>query len=124
MPTRRVGRRPQHLHRPAVREQLMMGGLERAAEQREAGGVDTHCVAIGHVQQRFVHGGPGRDPVAQGGCGQTGVVGEALCRLADQPATVFHQVQRQIPVVERDERLDARGQQPVDQPVVEPETVR
>ena len=107
-----------------MRQYFVMGGLESAAEQRETRGIDAHRVAIGHVQQRFVHRCPCRHPVAQRGRSQFGVVGEAACGLADQPTAVFDQFQRQIPVVERDERLDARGQQRVQEAVVEPDTVR
>ena len=42
----------QHGHRAGMREQLMVRGLERAAEQRETGRVDADRVAEGSVQGR------------------------------------------------------------------------
>ena len=50
-----------------------------------------------------------------------GVVGEASAVVARRPAAAVLQRLRQVPVVQRGPRVDARGQQRVDQPVVEVE---
>jgi hypothetical protein len=50
-----------------------------------------------------------------------GVVGEARHDVARQPAAIVVQRLRQVPVVERRMRLDAGGQQFVEQAVVERE---
>ena len=48
-----------------------------------------------------------------------GVLGEAVDGVAVEPAAVVLERLRQVPVVERDHRLHAVGEQRVDQPVVE-----
>jgi hypothetical protein len=63
---------------------------------------------------------PGRHAAAaQFAAHQVGVVGEAIGRLAVQPAALVLQVLGQIPVIERDEGLDAALAQAIDQALVE-----
>ena len=59
------------------------------------------------------------EPVAEPGDRRLGVALEGVGRRTRRPAAVAHQRQRQVPVVERREGLDAARLQPVDEPIVE-----
>jgi hypothetical protein len=64
-------------------------------------------------------------PVAELFGNETRVVGERLRRFGRLPTAVLVlQRLRKIPVVQRHERLDAGGEELVDEPVVEVETLR
>ena len=116
----------QHGHRAGMREQLMVRGLKRAAEQRETGRVDADRVAEGGVQGRLVDGGPVADAIAQRAGREKRVVRESFGGVPEQPATLLHECQGHVPVVQGSPRLDPGREQRVDQPVVvaEPRSVR
>ena len=113
------GAGPQRGDREPVPEQLVVGDREGVEEQHPAGGVHSHAVAEAHVDERLVEGDPEPDPVAEAGGGQVGVLGEPGGGVAVQPAAGVFEGLRQVPVVEGGHRVDAGGQQLVDQPVVE-----
>ena len=104
-----------------VRQQQMMRGGERGRPVAAAGrvqpfGVAEHARAPGLVV---------RDPAAHAIAEQVGddvdVLDEGVDGRAHGPAAVVLERLRQIPVVERHERLDAGFEQPVDEAVVEVE---
>ena len=64
------------------------------------------------------------DAVAEPRGDDLGVLGERVDRLARGPAAAVLERLRQVPVVERDEGLDAVREQLVDEPVVEVEAGR
>ncbi len=67
---------------------------------------------------------PARNPVAQARGDDLDVLGERLDRLADRPAAAVLERLRQVPVVERRERLDPVLEELVDQVVVEVQSRR
>ena len=58
------------------------------------------------------------DAVAQRADDDVGVLGKARRRVALRPAAGVLERLRQVPVVQRHERADARGERRVDQPLV------
>ncbi len=94
-------------------------GRQRVEHQQPAGRVLAEPVAEHGVHERLVHGEPHRDPVPERRRDQVGVLAEAPRGLPVQPAAAVFEGLRQIPVVQRDDRVDAAVQQRVDQPVVE-----
>ena len=64
------------------------------------------------------------DPIAEGGGHDVGVLGEVVRRRPLRPAALVLQHLGQVPVVQRDVRLDPGGEQLVDEPVVEVEARR
>ncbi len=73
---------------------------------------------------RFIERGEMAHPVAERAMDQCGVVGEAGRGVAGRPAARVLDRLRQVPVVERQPRLDAMAEQLVDQPTVEVQTGR
>ena len=90
-----------------------------AAGSCDAGRVHAAAVAQVGRAPRLVERGPGADPVAEAGVHDLGVLGEGLGGLPVGPAAPVLQGLRQVPVVERDDRVDALAEQLVGQPVVE-----
>ena len=109
--------------RPCAEEQVVYGG-EGGGRVLAPGSV--HAVAVAEVGRapRLVERGPGRHPVTETLVHGRRVAGEDFRRLAVGPAAPVLQVLRKVPVVERDDRVDALGQQPVDQAVVEVQPAR
>lgn len=70
---------------------------------------------------RFVQRGPRVDTVAEAIGYHRSVVGQRVCGFAIQPTAFIAQILRQIPMVERYDRLDAALQQCVDDALVEVE---
>ena len=61
------------------------------------------------------------DAVAEGRGHDVGVLGEVVRRRPLRPATVVLERLGQVPVVQRHVRVDAGGEQLIDEPVVEVE---
>ncbi len=121
---RSAGSLPEDLDGPAVGQQLVMGRLERPAQQRQPGGVDAERVPVCGLHQRIGQCRPGVDPVAEGVRRQCHVVGEGVGGFPGQPAAALHDLQRHVPVVQPDERRDPVLEQAVDHPVVERQSRR
>ena len=104
-----------------VAEQEVVGGGERLCRV----GLSRRVYAVGVAEPGcypgLVQRDPRFDPIRQGFVDEAGVLGEALARLAVRPATAVFQGLRQIPVVEREHRLDAAVPQAVHEPAVEVE---
>ena len=66
-----------------------------------------------HECIRLVKNHPVRNPVAQRLRHQLHVIGKAACRIAVGPTARIFQRLRQVPVIERNQRTDARFQQSV-----------
>lgn len=62
----------------------------------------------------FVESRPQLDTIPQAACHHVGVIGEGLQRVAVGPTTLILQGLRQIPMIEREKRLDIGGQQAID----------
>jgi hypothetical protein len=73
---------------------------------------------------RLVVGDPLRDHVAELLRHQPRVLGEALGRVARRPAAAVLQRLREIPVVQRGDRLDPALEQPLDEAAVEADAAR
>lgn len=106
----------------AVADQEVVGGGQRAAALLCAGGVGARGVADEGAAVWLVEGDPAGHPVAEPLRDQSGVVREALRRLAHPPAAPVFQSLGEVPVVEGGGGGDPGGQQFVDQPVVEVQT--
>src|SRR5215469_11799660 len=62
---------------------------------------------------------PARYPIPQASGNDLGIVSEGIGRLTIEPATSSLQRRREIPVIERHERLNTLLQQRIDQPIIE-----
>jgi hypothetical protein len=102
-----------------VPEQQVVGDRERVEHHRAARCVLPEGVAVERRDVRLVDRDPVLDPVGVPLPDQGGVLGEGLDGLAVEPAAVVLEGLRQVPVVQRHHRLDAGGEQPVDEAVVE-----
>ena len=105
--------------RPAMGEQQVVGHRKRVEEQLVPGRVDAAGVAQHGDDVRLVDRDPVLDPVAEPSGHDPGELPEDACHVAVQPAAAVLQLLREVPVVERDHRLDAGLAQLVDEPVVE-----
>ena len=85
------------------------GSRPRPRGIAEAGRVHAVAVAEDGHDLRLVQGDPAADAVAERLGHDRGVVAEALGGVADRPAALVLQRLRQVPVVERGDRLDARA---------------
>ena len=87
----------------------------RHAQRRRPVAQSRRLHAVGVTEERdhpgLVVGHPGRDQIAQLLRHQRGVVGEALGRVARGPAADLLERLRQVPVVERGDRLDTALEQ-------------
>ena len=84
----------------------------------------AHAVAEPGDHPRLVLRDPVADTIAQRVGHDLDVLGEGVHGLAHRPAPAVLERLRQIPVIERDERLDPVGEQLVHEPVVEVEAGR
>ncbi len=112
------------LHRGAVgAEQVVrrQRGLVPVGVAR--GEYPVQIAAIGH-HPRLVERGPELHPVVQRPDNMGGIVREPAGNVAVEPAAPVVQRGGEVPVVQRDHRLDAVLQQPVHQPVVEGQACR
>ena len=119
---RRAGTRvrgAQRLHGEAVAEVEVVHRGQGVGLVLPAGGVDAGAVAEVGGAPRLVQGGPGVHPVAEDLRGLAGVRRERLRRRPGGPAAGVLQLLRQVPVVQRRDRGDPGGEEPVDQPGVE-----
>lgn len=102
-------------------QELVVGDRQRVEQELFARSVGAERVAEQGVFGGLVEGDPLLDAVAETGGDDTGVLGEALGRVAVQPAPRLLQPQREVPVEEGGYGADARRDQGVHQPVVEVE---
>ena len=93
-----------------MRQQQMVHRSQRGGIIVQPWRMDTCCVPEERRAPRFVQGGPGRNPIAQGPGQCRCIVSKPGSRVAVQPATGILQFLWQIPVVERDERRDLVGE--------------
>jgi hypothetical protein len=103
----------------AVREQQVVRDAQRGRPVAHAGGLRALDMAEDGHDPRLVVGDPGADRVAELARHVLGVLGEALRRRALGPAATVLERLRQVPVVERGDRLDPPLAQPLGQPAVE-----
>ena len=103
---------------PMGQVQVVRGG-ERRLDAAHAGGVHPRAVPEHGTAVRLVEGAEVPDPVAEPAGDHAGVLREPQGRVARQPAAAVLQALRQVPVVERHQRIDAALEQAVDEPVVE-----
>ena len=96
-------------HRQAVAEQQVVGGADRRRLVVAARRVVPGGVAEERRAPRLVERGPGGDAVAEAVVDRGGVLGEARRGVARRPAAGVLQRLGQVPVVQRDPRLDAGG---------------
>ena len=78
----------------------------------------TAAVAQPHAALRLIEGKIVPHPPLKVCGNRGGVPGEGFCRINIQPAALVLQGLRQIPMVERDIRLDPCRKQRIDQPVI------
>ncbi len=107
----------QSLSGPAVRQQQVVRGPDRVGDVGLARCMHARGVAQERRAPRLVQRRPGAHPVAQPVVHRHRVIDEAFRGVAVRPTP--RQRGGQIPVVEGEPRLDALGQQLVDQPRVE-----
>lgn len=84
----------------------------------------TAAVAQPHAALRLIEGKIVPHPPLKVRGHRGGIPGEGFCRIIIQPAALVLQGLRQIPVVERDIRLDPCRKQRIDQPVIPGKTCR
>ena len=93
----------------------MVRGGERVRLARAARRVDPSAVPEPRDHPRLVLRDPVPDAVAERAAHDVDVLGERLDRVAGRPAAAVLERLREVPVVERDVRLDAAREQLVDQ---------
>ena len=108
----------------SVRQQQVVHrrtGITQVLETRRlfAAGVPEEGAAPGFVERR-----PDIDETGQFAAGEIGVVGKAIGDVAIDPAAAILQALRQIPVIERDERLQTLGFECFKQAFVERQSLR
>ena len=114
----------QRLARPGVAQQQVVGGPVPRRTLTATRRVHAGRVAEVGRAPRLVVGRPRRHPVAEALVHDGGVLDEGLGRAAHRPATRVLERLRQVPVVERGDRLDAGRQQRVDEALVVVEPAR
>ncbi len=112
---------PQHVGRPPVREQDVVRRCERVGVVGAARGVHAEPVAEPRDHPRLALRDPVRHAVAEAPDHGLHVLDVRVDGLAHRPAAAVLERLRQVPVVQRDERLDAGGQELVHEAVVEVE---
>ena len=122
----RLRLRADRLHGEAMPEHGVMPRLvEAARRQLQPGRVDADAIAELDERAELVDREDVLHAIGQMLRDVARVVAERLRRVARLPAAaVVLQRLRQVPVIERRERLDAVGEQLVDEPVVEVEALR
>jgi len=111
--------RAQRVNRGAVREIHVM---DRAQERVDSGArmrAAAKPVSEQREDRRLVKGRKALDAVAVAAGDEGRVVGEPAGRVPDGPATQILERLRQVPMIKAKPRLDAGGQQRIDQPIVE-----
>ncbi len=111
----------QPLDGQAVTEEQVVGGGEAVGDRSPAGRHEPRGVAEVARAVRLVERRPVLDAVAEGGGHDVGVLGEVERRRPLRPAALVLEHLRQVPVIQRDVRFDAGGEQLVDETVVEVE---
>ena len=111
--------RAQRLHREAVAEQLVVHRRQRVEHEGRTRRVHPEGVAVEGDARGFVEGDPLVDAVTEGLRREQGVVGETRCCVARHPAALVLEGFWHVPVEQCRDRADARGQQLVEQAVVE-----
>ena len=114
----------QFLHDEAVAEQEVVASGETGGGVLPARSVLAPDVAEERRAPRLVERRPGGHAIAEGVVHRHRVVEEAVGGVAGGPAALLLEGLRQIPVVEREPRLDARAEQFIDQARVEVEPGR
>ena len=109
----------QPVDRGAMAEIHVMNGAQEHAAVDDARRLAAEAEAEQREHARLVEGRKALHPVAVAVRDHAGVVGEPLRAIAVSPAAVVLQRLRQVPVIEAKPRLDARGDDCIDQPVVE-----
>ena len=107
-----------------VSEQQVVGGPQGGSRLTTAGCVGPGRIAEERRAPRLVQGDPGAHPVAEAPVRGHREVGESPGSVAFGPAAGVLERLREVPVVERRDRVDAAGEQPVDEPVVEVQAAR
>ena len=97
----------EHVRREAVGEENVVGGGERVGVALPAGRVLARSVAEPADDPGLALRDPVANAVAEAGRDDLDVLGEGLGRVAHGPAAAVLERLRQVPVVERRERLDA-----------------
>ena len=116
---RRLG--ADRLHAEGVRHQEMMGGRERRFGFRPPRGVRADAVPVVGDDVRLVQRREMTDPVAQPTGHECRELAERIGCRTDGPSAGVLQGLGKVPVVEGDERVDAAGEELVDEAVVEGE---
>jgi hypothetical protein len=116
---RRRRRGPECLHRQPVRQQQVVHHREQPEAEFEPRRVHAQGVPEHRMLEGFVVRDPARHPVTDPPHDELHDIGETLCGGAVQPTSLVLQRLRQIPVVQRRQRLDAAREQAVDQPFIE-----
>ena len=104
-----------------MREQQVVHGTRGLSRVPDARRMDAVGVPEQGGAPRLVEGGPARDAVMEGREDDGGVLGEALGRVTCRPAAGVLERLRQVPVIEGHGGLDARGEQLIDEAVIEVE---
>ena len=113
---------PDRLHAEGVCDQQVMRRGQRRFRLGATGRVRAHTVPVIRDDVRLVERREVADAIAEPGGDQGRELGERMRRRPFGPATGILQPLRQIPVIQRDERVDLLRQQLVDQSVVEVES--
>ena len=111
----------QDLRGETVREQDVVGGGDRVRRRGPAGCVDAVAVAEPGDHPRLVQRDPVPDAISEPGGDRLDVPAEGLGRGAHRPPARILERRRQVPVVQRHDRLDLVREQLVDDSVVEVE---
>src|SRR5215217_4049782 len=111
------------LYCEAVAEHEVVRGGERHGAVFVARGVDAEAVTHPGRDPGLVQGDPEPHALREGLVDDAGVLCEALARVPVGPATCILQRLRQVPVIQRQHRLDGAPSQAVDEPAVEVEAV-
>ena len=105
-------------YRAAVRNQRVVHRLASGRSVRSPRSEHPQAVADPECDG-LVDGRPARHAIAESIEGDRGILGEPLSDVGVRPSPAILQRLGKIPVIERDIRLDARLEKPVDQTVVE-----
>ena len=101
----------------------MVHGMGGGADVTQAGRVDAQKMRQPRHAPGFVDRGGRGDTVADPAHDDARVIGEPARDVRVHPAAAQRKVRRQVPVIERQEGFQPARQHPVDQPVVEIETL-
>jgi hypothetical protein len=113
--------RPERFDRQAVREVQVVGGGQRAEQERLPRRVLADRVTRKRDDDGFVDRDPEFHPIGEPIGDERRVLGEPLRDVTAQPAALVFEDLRRVPVVEGRDRVDPGLHETVDQPVVEVE---